>query len=126
MDPKVAMRLAEGQYAATALDLLAELLGALVEESLRAADSARIERKLSPETALAILHEIGAYRTTSSPRRCPRRSRPASCCPKPTSCSRTRKRGKPSSTASSPLARLVSALTPKPSSRPPSASYRVR
>lgn len=63
MDPKVLQRIAEGHYAEQVLDVFGDLLLSLTDETLRRADTLREKRELTPELSLAILHEVGAYRT---------------------------------------------------------------
>lgn len=61
-DVKILQRIAEGSYAASALDYLDDQLTMLVEGTLTAIDELRQAHKLTPEIAFATLHEIGAYR----------------------------------------------------------------
>lgn len=62
-DPNVLKRIAEGHYAGVALEVLGDLLDALAEETLRRADALRESKSLTPEISLAIMYELGAYRT---------------------------------------------------------------
>lgn len=62
MDPAVLAKIAEGKYAASVLDVFADFLSALCEETLKGADRLMEDHRLTPELAFAIVHELGAYR----------------------------------------------------------------
>jgi hypothetical protein len=62
LDPVVARLVGEGHAARSMLAAMEAFCGALVEDSLKALDRQLSNQLLTPETALSLCHEIGAYR----------------------------------------------------------------
>jgi hypothetical protein len=62
LDPALAELVTNGHAARSLLAALETFCGALVEETLRVADSRIANGTMTAETALALSHEVAAYR----------------------------------------------------------------
>jgi len=62
LDPVVAKLVGDGHAARSLLVAMEAFSAALVEDSLRAMDRQLANQGITPESALALCHEIGAYR----------------------------------------------------------------
>jgi hypothetical protein len=62
LDPVVAKLVGEGHAARSMLNAMEAFCSALVEDSLKTLDRQLTNQLLTPDNALSLCHEIGAYR----------------------------------------------------------------